>query len=157
MSIVRSGVSYIGSHRIYDKELYRYLGPETYCRLQRQDPDLYLEFIECSRISKAFSEAEAIVSNYGEEPRSLKHKIVETYGGVSEEAVVYDLARERQPEIFDFEHTSGSTFWWVLWLIVIVFITVLYLFSAGLINSIKNNTCLFQPPRYFPIYEIVLE
>ncbi|CAH6418851.1 Hypothetical protein POVN_LOCUS575 [uncultured virus] len=144
--VIQKGTSRYKSHLVNDKEIVRFVGIETYCRLRRGDPDLYNDLLECSKVPEQPTEIEALVMTAS--PRAIKEQLI-NYIVTGETTPLTDqltLPDNRQLSYFQLEDAPGSTVIWIIVLFVmiaaIVWAFIVLGFTEAVFGPVEPIRCL---------------
>lgn len=119
---------------VTDKDIVRYVGFDTYCRLRKAQPDLYVEYMECWTASKHPGQIEVLT--FERDPVQIKAQLVEAIATGRTTLLTEQLVAPPTNKPIHFDTPPTATFMWILWLFVILFLIIGYLAVAGHVEYI---------------------
>lgn len=133
------GVSKINNVTVTDRDIAQHVGFDTYCRLRRRQPDLYMDYIECKSISIQPNKVELMT--YERTPLQVKTDLVTSIANGD----ISDLTREDYKKPLEYEIPLSSTVTWILWLFIMLFFIIGYLVYSGIIGYLlaKDKYCVY--------------
>ncbi len=131
---IAHGTSRCGTQRVSDLDIVKYVGFDTYCRLRKAQPSLYIEYVECWTTPTHPSHVEALT--FETAPEQIKAQLVGAIATGVKTPLTQQLAAPPSTKPLQFEVAPTATFFWVMWLFVIVLSIIGYLAYAGHVEYI---------------------
>lgn len=132
------GISRYGTQLVSDHDIVKFTGFDTYCRLRKAQPDLYIEYVECWTTPKHPIHIEALT--FEVDPEQVKAQLVGAIAANIHTPLTQQLAAPPSNKPLQFEVSSTGIFFWVVWLFIIVLSIIGYLAYAGHIQYIFSHS-----------------
>jgi tetrahydromethanopterin S-methyltransferase subunit F len=136
---------------VHDSTIMRYIGIESYCRFQKEEPNLYEEFLECNNVIDNLPtqlNIELMDSQLTNE--DIKKQLVTLIANPNSNSVSQTVKNikyhsESFPGEILLQHPS-ATIWFIIIIFIIIFLIILVLYMLGVVDLlIKPQNQINQP------------